>query len=117
MPRFRPGKREAIKARGKTKKPVIAHLLEQFAPRVITVVEEMLTSPDPQMRWTCAKEILPYLWPKKAAVAVQEEKPVPSLAEYLAVKQNGHTTQPEPPSDNSRSDGRPESVSAPVSLA
>jgi hypothetical protein len=89
MPRFRPGKREAIKARGKPKKPVIARLLAQFAPRVITVVEEMLTSPDPQMRWTCAKEIIPYLWSKKAAVAVQEEKPLPSLTEYLICRPQG----------------------------
>lgn len=86
MPRFERGNQAARKARGTPKKPHIAHLLQQFAPDVASVVKEMLTSTELQERWTCAKEILPYLWPKRASVAVQEEKPVPTLADYLNAK-------------------------------
>ena len=99
MPKFQPGNKAATKARGTPKKPHIAHLLEQFAPDVVGVVRNMLASEDPQQRWTAAKEVLPYLWPKKAAVAVHEDKPAPSLADYLAARQNGHATPEEPPEE------------------
>lgn len=97
MARFERGNQAATKARGTPKKPHIAHLLQQFAPDVATVVKEMLTSAELQERWTCAKEILPYLWPKKAAIAVQEEKTVPSLQDYLAVKQPESASPPAVP--------------------
>jgi hypothetical protein len=85
-PLFSRGNQLARKARGVPKKPAIAHLLEEFAPDVVNVVRAMLTSDDPQAQWTCAKEILPYLWPKKASVAVQDDKPAASLADYLNAK-------------------------------
>jgi hypothetical protein len=86
MARFERGNKAATKAHGTPKKPHIAHLLQQFAPDVATVVKEMLISTELQERWICAKEILPYLWPKKAAVTVQEEKPVLTLADYVNAK-------------------------------
>ena len=85
MARFQPGNKEATKARGKTKRPVIAHMLEEYAPNVTAVVKEMLASSDLQVRWICAREILPYLWPKRAAVATTADgKPAPTLEDYLA---------------------------------
>ena len=116
-PLFARGNRLAQKARGVPKKPVIAHLLEDFAPDVVKVVRTMLTSDDPQMQWTCAKEILPYLWPKKSSVAVQDEKPPVTLADYLNAKRtNGSKPLEHEDHDHSRSDQRPESVPPPVSL-
>ena len=85
-PLFSRGNQLARRARGVPKKPPVAHLLEEFAPDVVNVVRAMLTGDDPQARWTCAKEILPYLWPKRASVAVQDEKPALTLADYLNAK-------------------------------
>src|SRR5262245_12901502 len=78
---------------GGRKKAEIARLLEQFTPDVVAVVKEMLTAADPQMRWTCAKEILPYIWGKKSTVAVTAEGEPVTLSEYLAAKQS-ETVQP-----------------------
>lgn len=104
MPRFQPGNQEAKKARGKPKKPEIAPLLKRFAPRIVEVVEEMLNAPDLRDRWTAAKEVMPYLWGKKSAVALTQEGKTPSLADYLTARQNGTTTvQPEPHGDDPRS--------------
>src|SRR5215510_2796025 len=100
-PFFVKGNQLGQKGRGKPKRPAIAHMLQQFAPKVVVVIQQMLSSDDQQDRWTCAKEIMPYLWPKKAAITAHEEKSVPTLADYLSVKP---PITPTPPHDPDRSD-------------
>jgi hypothetical protein len=129
MPRFESGNQEARKARGKPKKPEIAHLLERFAPRVLEVVEEMLNAADPRDRWTAAREVMPYLWGKRSAVTVQQEgEPIPTLSDYLATRRQAETLtslsqadiEPTLPvqegTQDDHDDYRSRSRSAPVSL-
>ena len=80
---------------GGRKKADLARMLERFAPRVVEIIEERLSSPDAFERWITAKEVMPYLWGKKAAVAVTQEGQPPSLHEYLAWR--SESGEPAPP--------------------
>jgi len=89
-PLFRAGNTIARgNAGGGRRKTDLARMLEQFAPRVVEVIEERLNSADAPERWRVVKELLPYLWPKKQSVAVAREgEETPSLTDYLAAQEH-----------------------------
>ncbi len=82
---------------GGRRKTDLARMLGRFAPRVVEIIEERLSSPDAFERWNAAKEVMPYLWGKKAAVAVTQGEQPPSLHEYLAWKNGSGDSAPAAP--------------------